>query len=256
MASVALIGPDGAGKTTLGRMVESRSEIPVRYMYMGIAAESSNHMLPTTRFVRWLKGRGSGRGRGGAEDERRRGPTDADAACEIQGADPNGGARLKRAVPRLWAAARLLNRVAEEWYRQILSWVFQLRGYVVLYDRHFVYEFKGDDIAHRNRTLSKRIHAWMLDRLYPRPDLVICLEAPGELLFERKGERTPGLLERRTEALRRHARNAPAFVQVDVTRPVDVVYREIEAEVARLYSGRTPRPLSSHRAGGEPCSGS
>ena len=49
--SVALIGADGAGKTTVGRMLEQRSTLPVRYLYMGLNPAASNRMLPTTRSV-------------------------------------------------------------------------------------------------------------------------------------------------------------------------------------------------------------
>ena len=44
---VALIGCDGAGKTTVGRALEREAGLPVRYLYMGVAADSSNHRLPT-----------------------------------------------------------------------------------------------------------------------------------------------------------------------------------------------------------------
>jgi hypothetical protein len=54
--TVALIGPDGAGKTTVARRLEQTGlEVPVKYLYMGINADASNHLLPTTRLVRALK---------------------------------------------------------------------------------------------------------------------------------------------------------------------------------------------------------
>src|SRR6266571_1664289 len=52
MFTVALIGPDGAGKTTIGRRLEQTLPLPVRYVYMGINYEASNHVLPTTRLIR------------------------------------------------------------------------------------------------------------------------------------------------------------------------------------------------------------
>ena len=42
MTTVALVGPDGAGKTTVARRLEGALEIPVRYLYMGVSADSSN----------------------------------------------------------------------------------------------------------------------------------------------------------------------------------------------------------------------
>src|SRR3989304_4897316 len=55
MFSVALVGPDGAGKTTLCRRLEESFPIPVKYIYMGVSSEASNLMLPTTRLLRGLK---------------------------------------------------------------------------------------------------------------------------------------------------------------------------------------------------------
>jgi ABC-type branched-subunit amino acid transport system ATPase component len=52
MFTVALIGPDGAGKTTIGRRIEHTLPLPVKYVYMGVNLDSSNHMLPTTRLLK------------------------------------------------------------------------------------------------------------------------------------------------------------------------------------------------------------
>ena len=51
MASIALIGPDGAGKTTVTRFLEASSLLPFKYLYMGINLEASNVALPTFRFI-------------------------------------------------------------------------------------------------------------------------------------------------------------------------------------------------------------
>src|SRR5215216_3612604 len=49
--SVALVGPDGAGKTSITRRVAELLPLPNRVIYMGVNLESSSLMLPTTRLL-------------------------------------------------------------------------------------------------------------------------------------------------------------------------------------------------------------
>ncbi len=55
MVTVALIGADGAGKTTIGHRLEKESTLPMKYIYMGENPESGNHTLPTTRMILKVK---------------------------------------------------------------------------------------------------------------------------------------------------------------------------------------------------------
>src|SRR5215211_3803381 len=61
--AVALIGPDGAGKTSITRRVAELLPVPSRTIYMGVNLESSTLMLPTTRLILTAK-----RARGGRPD--------------------------------------------------------------------------------------------------------------------------------------------------------------------------------------------
>jgi thymidylate kinase len=122
----------------------------------------------------------------------------------------------------------------EEWYRQMVSWSCQARGEVVLYDRHFLFDFAPEILAGQPSTWEKRVHSWSLERLYPRPDLVIFLDAPGALLHARKGESTPEELERRRQAFLQIGQRFPCFERIDATRPLREVYDEILARVLSL----------------------
>jgi thymidylate kinase len=215
---VALIGPDGAGKTTLTQMLQSSGLLPFRYLYMGVEMSASNVALPTSRLAAWLRRRV--RGAVGARRAQAH-PTSA-ASSQRQG----GRSRAR-------ATARLANRLCEEWYRQLVSWHYQLRGYVVLYDRHFLFDF-SPEISPQPRSLEQRVHSWCLTHLYPRPDLVIYLDAPGAVLFARKGESTIAELERRRQGFLRQGARFPNFVQVDATRPLAEVYQDVTAHVLRL----------------------
>ncbi len=220
MFSVALIGPDGAGKTTMTARLQLCATIPVKCLYMGINIEASNHALPTSRLVEYFK--------------RRKNKESGAYRCVDDSAP--GRENAKRS-PRgwVWAIGRLINRLLEEWYRQLLSWGYQIGGYAVVYDRHFLYDFTLDGIDGEKQPADKRLHRWLLEKCYPQPHLTIYLDAPAEVLFARKGEKTLEELERRRQAFLQLGYRAKNFVQIDATRPFDVVYAEVSGLIEQRY---------------------
>lgn len=224
--TVALIGLDGAGKTTVGRRLEQTFPLPIKYIYMGVNADASNVLLPTTRMIYAVKRARGLRSAGGPPDP-----------GSTQG-------RPKVGVRRLLAGGRslllLANRLTEEWFRQAVAWYYLARGNIVVFDRHFYSDYYAYDIAvgPKERPLSRRLHGFVLNRMYPKPDLVILLDAPAEVLWERKREGTlESLVRRRKEYL--HLREILSDIEiVDASQPEETVVRE----VARLILGhQAPR---------------
>lgn len=229
MFTVALIGPDGAGKTTIGRQVERTLPLPVKYLYMGVNADSSNHLLPTTRALRALK-----RLCGIPPDPP--GPPDPKRPAR-----PTPRGRARRVLSRLKTTLTFTNHVCEEWFRQGLAWYYSHRGQIVLFDRHFFSDFYANDIAATNqrRPLRRRIHGWMLRYLYPRPDLIIYLEAPAAVMLARKGEGTLESIERLHQQYLLMRGQVKHFVTVDASQPVDAVARDVTAQICDFYRTRT-----------------
>jgi thymidylate kinase len=228
MFTVALIGPDGAGKTTIGRRLEHALPLPVKYVYMGVNLDSSNHMLPTTRLLRAIK-----RARGAAPDTA--GPPDPNRVR----ARPKGA--VKRTLAGIKSTLRMANRMGEEWFRQGLAWYYQRRGHIVLFDRHFFSDYYAYDIAntHADRRLTDRIHGYMLMHIYPKPDLVIYLDAPAEVLFARKGEGTIEALERRRQEYLQMRGLVKHFAVVDASQPEELVARTVAELIWSFYRSRT-----------------
>ena len=214
MFTVALIGADGAGKTTVARRLESELELPVTYIYMGVSAEASNHQLPSTRIAHAVKRR-----------------TEASRAARPRG--------VRRACRAARSALRLANRLAEEWYRQLLAWSCLRKGSIVVFDRHFFSDYYAYDVAGAGRAqMSRRIHGLLLDKVYPKPDLVIYLDAPPEVLLARKGEGTAELLERRRDDYLAIGRLVPHFAVVDASKPLDAVTDDVVAEITSFARSR------------------
>ena len=55
MFAVAVIGADGAGKTTVTKRLLETLPVRMKYLYMGWNPESSNFALPTSRLMLHLK---------------------------------------------------------------------------------------------------------------------------------------------------------------------------------------------------------
>jgi thymidylate kinase len=225
--TVAIIGPDGAGKTSVARRIERTLAHPAKYIYMGVNAGASNVVLPTS----WL----------------------AHAIHRARGAPPAGGPPALDRRPRPQGAGRramrslrsmlgLGNRLLDEGYRQCVVWYHLARGRIVLFDRHFYFDYYAHDIApgSRDRSVSQRLHGLFLERVYPKPDLVVLLDAPPEILWARKQEGAFEAVVRRREEYLHMEPAFEDFVVVDATRPQDDVVRQVTDLILHRRNGDRP----------------
>ncbi len=207
MVTVALIGPDGSGKTTISDRLQTELGLPVTSIYMGVNMHRGGVLLPHTRLLVAVR--------------RRRWGDDPEAASDI-------------------SSVRLANWLAEEAYRFWVAHRQTRRGRVVIFDRHFFADLVAGDIRANGapRPLARRIHVFMLQHVFPKPDLVVCLDAPAEVLYARKPEGTIERVRRKREESLAAVRAFPHSLVIDATRPPDEVVDEIATTIRSLYERR------------------
>ncbi|MFN8567190.1 MAG: hypothetical protein U0Z44_06630 [Kouleothrix sp.] len=203
--TVALLAPDGGGKTTLATELARRFFLPSRYIYMGTN------------------------------------PTPAQLACQ-----PPAGSRHAHSVLQpirlLARGLRFPNNVAEQWYRYGVSYYHMVRGRLVLFDR-YVYDAPA---AQRRTSLKSRLRRWMLAAIAPKPDLVVFLDAPGEVLYARKGEHSPSILEQQRQHYLGLQQHLPQMVVVDATNNADQVRRTVTSLIWQWYAKHLRGDRSAH----------
>jgi thymidylate kinase len=236
MITVALVGPDGAGKTTVCRQLETSLPFPTKYLYMGINLDSSNRMAPTSRLLRLLKGKGHQEHHSSTPPAARR-----------TSKNP-----LRRAMRGLRSIISLSLRLLDEWFRQFLVWSYGARGYLVLFDRHYFTDFYFSDVAvtSAKRTLARRLHGFLLKHCYPRPKLVIYLDAPSDVLFARKHEGTLESLECKRQQYLSLSSEFENFNVINSHQPLENVVSEVASLIIAFCHGGQPSKVlvSAHES--------
>jgi thymidylate kinase len=177
--TVALVGPDGAGKSSSAAALALSFPLAVRTVYMSPAMT------------------------------------------------PRRGSSLR--------GARLALRIGAQLSRWCRAQALRLRGRLVLFDR-YAYDALLParwPLGHRGR-----LRRWLLGHICPAPQLIVVLDAPGELLHARTGEHDPAVLEAERRAYLRLARDRARAIVVDATREPDRVRRDITAAIWTAYRSR------------------
>jgi thymidylate kinase len=184
--SVALLGPDGAGKSTLAQGIKGSSIFPVHLAYMGLT----------------------------------------------------GGA-LPYADRLLLPGLVQLGRIGILWSRYVRGLYHQVRGRLVVFDR-YIYDAMTPHPERLN--WYRRATRWIDGHACPGPDLVLVLNAPGETMYERKGEYTPAMLEDWRQHFLALQHWLPQLELVDTTRTAEEVCADVMDRIWRRYAAR----LSEH----------
>jgi hypothetical protein len=168
---IALLAPDGAGKSMLVQGIRATYYFPVRSIYMGL----------------YQKGSSNGK------------------VFEL---------------PGLGFAARL----SFLWWRYFIAQYHQSRRRLVIFDR-YTYDFLLPPDQPTSK--MKRWRRWIFAHACPPPDLTIVLDAPGEVLYARKGEHSSHLLEKRRQQYLLLGEKLKKIVVVDAGRDAEQVRRDV-----------------------------
>lgn len=192
---VALLGPDGAGKSTVARAL-TESHRRARRVYMGYGRDTGAHRRA---IVEWLVSQAR-------MPERR--------AAGIAGA-VSGASRF---------VARCLLQGGRGLWVRTHRWL----GRLVVLDRYVgEADERGDNVA-------ARLRRQIISALSPRPDLLVVLDAPAEVLHERRPEHSIEDLSAKRAAYRRLCSSHPHSLVIDASGSVERIRNEVAARLREL----------------------
>jgi thymidylate kinase len=236
---IAVVGPDGAGKSTLVDYLEGwlGELFDTRRVYLGKGDIVSSTWQGLAKLKWKMIGQATGR-----EPARSREDTNAQTASAEVASDFD--VKRSAARQRLWELSRIAQ--ASRQLRKVeLIRHQRRRGLLILTDRfpHPSERFAGgpgiiaDEGALKWTHFAARTEQELLDKIASRtPDLMIRLAISAEEAHRRKPDHHFGDIRRKVEAME-HARWSGVKMQViDATLPVEEVQRQARQMIWRLLS--------------------
>lgn len=200
---VALLGPDGSGKTTVLKHLEANLTLP------GVVGIRTIHRGDLFR-------------------------TSEDTPGEITH-------YAKPAYDPVRSIGKLLVR-AWEWRGLYYGRVAEQRaqGYLVFLDRYYLFDLYVDPLRYRYGgplPLVRQMADWM-----PKPDLILLLDAPAEILLARKQEVSAQEIARQRDAYLELVKPLPNSHILDATQSVEAVGAEVKQRIEGwMATGNTNR---------------
>lgn len=207
---VALLGPDGAGKTTLAEALMREVPLRARRVYMGTNPTAGDALSLRRGVVRRRAAVGDGRLEGMA-------------------------LKLVDSILHL----------AEERYRHLLALQHRARGGIVVLDRCALDLIVNARLARARARSLGWLRFWLLHAGEPHPDLVLVLDAPGEVLHARKGEHDPCRLERMRRAYAALERERPDVMLIDARQGAEDVSRTVISLLWSRLAKESGRPATT-----------
>jgi thymidylate kinase len=201
---VVLMGPDGCGKTSVLDGLEEELAPLFRQVHRF-------HLRP----------------------ERARVPRKVGDAADPQGQEPRGQ-MASFAKLGLWLSDYLVGYLIDIYPKM-------LQSRLILFDRYY------DDILIDERRYRYGGPKWLLKsvwRLIPRPDILILLDAPADVLQARKSEVSYLETARQRNAYLEHVRGLEYGLVVDATRPLPEVISDVKRTIVEHLEARTAGPGS------------
>ena len=201
---VVLLGLDGSGKTTLARNLT-------------ILASEINSP-PRVRYQHWLPAVGTTR--------------------EFPLPEPSNQPRKRKLAAGFVQSGLSVLRLTKNLVRAHLAWWMRLRplrnsGYLVLVDRYF-YNYYLDPVS-----VKYYGPRWVLDvltRLFPKPEIVITLSAPPEILLRRKQELSEAEMREQAEVLKQLQFTTPHVIAADASEPAAQVAEKVMHRLREILS--------------------
>lgn len=199
-----LIGLDGAGKTTLARNLANLS--------------ATEPALAGVRYFHWLP--------------------PMNQTLEFPLPEPGNQPRKTALTPGPKQSVLSVLRLGKNLLRAQLAWWLRLRGWrqrghLVLVDRYF-YNYYLDPVS-----VKYYGPRWVLDlltRFFPKPEIVITLSAPPEVLWQRKQELTEAEMRAQAATLRELKFPTRHVIAADASEPAPVVAQKTMAALRKIRS--------------------
>ena len=140
------------------------------------------------------------------------------------------------------ARLRLAGRIIGQQRRWLTGVRHQSKGRLVLFDRYGYDAMLAPRRTYRYQTkgLARR---WLLAHAAPAPNVVVLLDAPGEVLHARKQEQAAEVLEDERQGYLALLPRLPNATVVDATGAADDVRRDVTAVLWQAYARRWNRGL-------------